>query len=336
MDNPSIACEGLRKRFGRATALDGLDLAVPPGAVHGLLGPNGAGKTTAVRVLATLLRPDSGHARVAGFDVSGQAPQVRARIGLAGQHCAVDEILSGRQNLVMFGRLYHLPLSAARRRADELLARFGLAEAGTKPVRQYSGGMRRRLDLAASFIVAPRVLFLDEPTTGLDPHGRTEVWQMIRALAAAGTTILLTTQYLDEADQLAGTISVISAGRVIAQGTPGELKSLAGGDRIDVVLRDAGQLSPAARVLRARLGSPARLDQDSRTLSVPVTDRLAALTQIILSLREHGVEAEDITVRRPTLDEAFLHLTGRQPPPAGPAPGLSGPDLPAPARVDAP
>jgi ABC-2 type transport system ATP-binding protein len=320
LDTPAIACEGLCKRFGDTTALDHLDLAVPQGTVHGLLGPNGAGKTTAVRVLATLLRPDSGHARVAGFDVARQASQVRARIGLAGQHAAVDEILSGRQNLVMFGRLCHLPVSAARRRADELLSQFALTEAGAKPVRQYSGGMRRRLDLAASFIVAPRVLFLDEPTAGLDPHGRNEVWQSVRALAAAGTTVLLTTQYLEEADQLAGAITVIAAGRVIAEGTPDELKSLVRGDRIDVALREASDLIPAARLLQARLGTDVRLDHDGRALSMPVTDRLAALTQIIRSLREENITAEDIAVRRPTLDEAFLHLTGQQPPPGGTAP----------------
>ena len=310
----AIVCEGLCKRFGETTALSGLDLAVPEGAVYGLLGPNGAGKTTAVRVLATLLRPNSGHARVAGFDVARQAAQVRARIGLAGQNAAVDEILSGRQNLVMFGRLYHLPISAARRRADELLGQFALTEAAGKPVRHYSGGMRRRLDLAASFIVAPRVLFLDEPTTGLDPHGRNEVWQTIRTLAGGGTTVLLTTQYLREADQLADAIAVIAAGRVVAEGTPDELKSLAGGDRIDVILRAAGDLVPAARLLQARLRTDVRLDHDSRELSVPVTDRLAALTEIIRSLQEEGITAEDITVRRPTLDEAFLHLTGQQPP----------------------
>ena len=314
MDTSAIACEGLVKRFGKATALGGLDLAVPPGAVYGLLGPNGAGKTTAVRVLATLLRPDSGHALVAGYDVARQAAQVRARIGLAGQHAAVDEILSGRQNLVMFGRLCHLPTGTARRRADELLAQFTLAEAGDKPVRQYSGGMRRRLDLAVSFIVAPRVLFLDEPTTGLDPHARNEVWQTIRTLAGGGTTVLLTTQYLEEADQLADAIAVIAAGRVIAEGTPDELKSRAGGDRIDVIVRAAGDLVPAARLLRARLRTDVRLDQDSRELSMPVTDRLGALTEIIRSLREEGIAAEDIAVRRPTLDEAFLHLTGQQPP----------------------
>jgi ABC-2 type transport system ATP-binding protein len=323
MGTSAIVCERLRKRFGRTTALDGMDLAVPEGAVYGLLGPNGAGKTTAVRVLATLLLADSGHVEVAGFDVARQAAEVRARIGLAGQNAAVDEILSGRQNLVMFGRLYHLPVSAARRRADELLSQFALTEAGAKPVKQYSGGMRRRLDLAASFIVAPRVLFLDEPTTGLDPHGRNEVWQAIRALAAVGTTVLLTTQYLEEADQLADAISVIAAGRVIAEGTPDKLKSLAGGDRIDVVLREASDLLPAARLLHARLGTDVRLDHDGRELSVPVTDRLAALTQIIRSLQEADIAAEDIAVRRPTLDEAFLHLTGQQLPPGGTASSLS-------------
>jgi ABC-2 type transport system ATP-binding protein len=314
-------CENLGKRYGAVTALDGFDLVAPDGAVHALLGPNGAGKTTAVRILATLVRPDSGRAEVAGFDVTSHPARVRARIGLAGQHAAVDEILSGRQNLVMFGRLYHLPAGAARRRADELLAQFGLAEADTgagsgsggKPVRQYSGGMRRRLDLAASFIVAPRVLFLDEPTAGLDPHGRNEVWESIRALTASGTTVLLTTQYLEEADRLADAISVIAAGRVVAAGRPDELKSLAGGDRIDVVLREAGDLIPAARLLQARLGADVSLDRDTRGLSVPVTDRLAALARVIRSLQEENITAEDITVRRPTLDEAFLHLTGPRP-----------------------
>ena len=313
MNAPAIVCEDLCKRYGKVTALSGFGMVAPEGTVHGLLGPNGAGKTTTVRVLATLLCPDSGRAEVAGFDVTSQPDQVRARIGLAGQNAAVDEILSGRQNLVMFGRLYHLPANVARRRADELLGQFGLADAGSKPVRQYSGGMRRRLDLAASFIVAPRVLFLDEPTAGLDPHGRNEVWESIRALAAAGTTVLLTTQYLEEADQLADAISVIAAGRVVAAGSPDELKSLTGGDRIDVVLREAGDLIPAARLLRVRLGADVSLDHDTRGLSVPVTDRLAALTHIIRSLQDEDITAEDIAVRRPTLDEAFLHLTGQQP-----------------------
>jgi ABC-2 type transport system ATP-binding protein len=304
-------CEDLGKRYGRVTALNGFDLVAPEGAVHGLLGPNGAGKTTAVRILATLLCPDSGRAEVAGFDVTRQPAQVRARIGLAGQHAAVDEILSGRQNLVMFGRLYHLPADVARRRADELLGQFGLADAGRKPAGQYSGGMRRRLDLAASFIVAPRVLFLDEPTAGLDPHGRNEVWESIRVLAASGTTVLLTTQYLEEADRLADAISVIAGGRVVAAGRPDELKSLAGGDRIDVVLREAGDLIPAARLLRVQLGADVSLDHDTRVLSVPVTDRLGALARIIRALQDENITAEDIAVRRPTLDEAFLHLTGR-------------------------
>jgi ABC-2 type transport system ATP-binding protein len=314
VDAPAIVCEDLCKRYGKVTALNGFGMVAPGGTVHGLLGPNGAGKTTTVRVLATLLRPDSGRAEVAGFDVASQPDQVRARIGLAGQNAAVDEILSGRQNLVMFGRLYHLPANVARRRADELLGQFGLADVGSKPVRQYSGGMCRRLDLAASFIVAPRVLFLDEPTAGLDPHGRNEVWESIRALAASGATVLLTTQYLEEADQLADAISVIAAGRVVAAGSPDELKSLTGGDRIDVVLREAGDLIPAARLLQAQLGAEVSLDHDSRGLSVPVTDRLAALTHVIRSLQEENITAEDIAVRRPTLDEAFLHLTGQQPP----------------------
>jgi ABC-2 type transport system ATP-binding protein len=330
VNDPAVVCEDLCKRYAKVTALDGFGMAAAEGTVHGLLGPNGAGKTTTVRVLATLLSPDSGRAEVAGFDVTSQPDQVRARIGLAGQNAAVDEVLSGRQNLVMFGRLYHLPANVARRRADELLGQFGLADAGCKQVRQYSGGMRRRLDLAASFIVAPRVLFLDEPTAGLDPRGRNEVWESVRALAAAGTTVLLTTQYLEEADQLADAISVIAGGRVVAAGSPDELKSLTGGDRIDVVLRDAGDLIPAARLLRARLGTDVSLDHDTRGLSVPVTDRLAALTQIIRSLEDEDITAEDVAVRRPTLDEAFLHLTGQ--PPAGDASRSSS----QPAEVGAP
>jgi ABC-2 type transport system ATP-binding protein len=324
LGTPAITCEGLRKYYGKTKALDGFDLTVPEGAIHGLLGPNGAGKTTAVRALATLLRPDSGRAEVAGFSVIRQPARVRARIGLAGQNAAVDEILSAVQNLVMFGRLYHLPARVARRRAEELLGQFGLSEVGSKPVRQYSDGMRRRLDLAASFIVAPRVLFLDEPTTGLDPHGRNEVWQSIRALALAGTTVLLTTQYLEEADQLADAITVIAAGRAVAAGRPDELKSLTGGDRIDVVLHDAGDVTAAAKLLQARFGIEVSLDRDSRKISMPVTDRLAALTGIIQSLQDENIAAEDIAVRRPTLDEAFLHLTGQQVSPGDTARNPSG------------
>ena len=305
-----VLAEGLRKRYGPANALDGFDLAVPEGSVCGLLGPNGAGKTTAVRILATLLRPDGGQARVAGFDVVRQAAQVRYRIGLLGQHAAVDEVLGGHQNLVLFGRLHHLGARLAHRRADELLERFGLGEVGGKPVKQYSGGMRRRLDLAASLILAPPVLFLDEPTTGLDPRGRNEVWEAVRALVAGGTTVLLTTQYLDEADQLADRISVIDHGRVIAEGSPDQLKSRLGGDRIDVVVHRADQLAVTAAILGRAAGSGAEADPDTRRVSVPVRDRVAALTEAAWALRDAGVAVEDLVLRRPTLDEVFLHLTG--------------------------
>jgi ABC-2 type transport system ATP-binding protein len=317
-----VLAEGLRKRYGSANALDGFDLAVPEGSVCGLLGPNGAGKTTAVRILTTLLRPDGGRARVAGFDVVRQAAQVRHRIGLLGQHTAVDEVLSGRQNLVLFGRLHHLDARLADRRADQLLEQFGLAGIGPKPVKQYSGGMRRRLDLAASLILAPPVLFLDEPTTGLDPRGRNEVWEAVRALVAAGTTVLLTTQYLDEADQLADRISVMDRGRVIAEGSPDQLKSKLGGDRIDVVVSRADQLAATAAVLGGAAGAlaEAETDPDTRRVSVPVRDRVAALTGSARALADAGVAVEDIGLRRPTLDEVFLHLTGHDTRPAEPRP----------------
>jgi ABC-2 type transport system ATP-binding protein len=306
----AVLAEGLRKRYGTTRALDGFDLAVPAGTVRGLLGPNGAGKTTAVRILTTLLRPDGGRAEVAGFDVARQAAQVRYRIGLLGQHAAVDEALSGRQNLVLFGRLYHLDPPVARRRAEELLERFGLGEAAGKPAGQYSGGMRRRLDLAASLILAPPVLFLDEPTTGLDPRGRNEVWEAVRALVAGGTTVLLTTQYLDEADQLADQISVIDRGRVIADGSPEELKSRIGGDQIDVVVRSADDLPAAAGVVGRAAGADADVDRDTRRVSAPVRDRVTALTDVVRALDDADIGAEDIAVRRPTLDEVFLRLTG--------------------------
>jgi ABC-2 type transport system ATP-binding protein len=307
---PVVACEGLVKRYGRVAALDGFDLEVPAGTVHGLLGPNGAGKTTAVRILTTLLRADSGRAEVAGWDVARRPDEVRARIGLVGQSAAVDEILSGRQNLVMFARLYHLGVRAARARAGDLLEQFGLAETGAKPVAKYSGGMRRRLDLAASFIIAPQVLFLDEPTTGLDPHNRNQVWETIRRLVRDGTTVVLTTQYLEEADQLAAGISVIDTGRVVAEGSPERLKSAIGGDRIDVVLRDEADLAAAAALLASRLGTQPEVDKDTRRLSTPVPDRVAALTATAQALTGAGIATEDIALRRPTLDEAFLHLTG--------------------------
>ncbi|MFF2523977.1 ATP-binding cassette domain-containing protein [Streptomyces liangshanensis] len=306
-----IVMEGVRKRYGGKQALDGLDLAVARGTVHGVLGPNGAGKTTAVRIMTTLLRHDEGVARVAGFDVRTQGAEVRRRIGLLGQHAALDEELSGRQNLEMFGRLHRLGARGAGTRADELLDRFGLLDTGRKAVKQYSGGMRRRLDLAASLITDPEVLFLDEPTTGLDPRGRAEVWSAVRSLVGGGTTVLLTTQYLEEADQLADRISVVDSGRVVADGTADELKATIGGDRIDVVLRNADQLGEGARLLAAVAGTYAvGTDVDRRLLSAPVTDRMAALAEVVRALGAAGIEAEDIALRRPTLDEAFLHLTG--------------------------
>jgi ABC-2 type transport system ATP-binding protein len=306
-----VLAEGLRKRYGEASALDGFDLAVPEGSVCGLLGPNGAGKTTAVRILTTLLRPDAGRALVAGFDVVRQAGQVRYRIGLLGQHPAVDEVLSGRQNLVLFARLHHLDAGAAGRRADELLEQFGLVGAGGKPVKQYSGGMRRRLDLAASLILAPPVLFLDEPTTGLDPRGRNEVWEAVRALVAGGTTVLLTTQYLDEADQLADQISLIDHGRTIAEGSPYQLKAKLGGDRIDIVASRADQLAATAAAVCRLSGAEPEVDPDTRRVSAPIRDRVAALTGAARELDAAGIAVEDIALRRPTLDEVFLHLTGQ-------------------------
>ncbi|MFI1658765.1 ATP-binding cassette domain-containing protein [Streptomyces sp. NPDC020472] len=311
MSSEAVLVEGARKRYGRKDALDGLDLAVGRGTVHGLLGPNGAGKTTTVRIMATLLRHDEGLVRVAGHDVRTGAREVRRRIGLLGQHAALDEELGGRQNLEMFGRLHHLGARRAGTRADELLERFGLADTGRKPVRQYSGGMRRRLDLAASLITDPQVLFLDEPTTGLDPRGRREVWEAVRSLVGGGTTVLLTTQYLEEADRLADRISVVDRGRVVAEGTPDRLKARVGADRLDVVVRDAARLDEAAGLLPVERAEVV-VDADRRRLSAPVADRTAALAETVRALGAAGIEAEDIALRRPTLDEVFLHLTGRE------------------------
>ncbi|WP_371660625.1 ATP-binding cassette domain-containing protein [Streptomyces sp. NBC_00280] len=309
MADAAITVEGAHKKYGGKEALSGLDLLVARGTVHGVLGPNGAGKTTLVRILSTLLRPDGGRVEVAGHDVLTEAREVRCRIGLLGQHAALDEELSGRQNLEMFGRLHHLGARHARVRAVELLDRFGLADTGRKAVKQYSGGMRRRLDLAASLITDPEVLFLDEPTTGLDPRGRTEVWTAVRSLVGGGTTVLLTTQYLEEADQLADRVSVVDRGRVVADGTPDELKAATGGDRIDVVLRDAGQLGAAVALLPVP-AEGVSVDPDRRLLSAPVTDRMAALSGVVRALEAAGIEAEDVALRRPTLDEVFLDLTG--------------------------
>ncbi|MCX4771692.1 ATP-binding cassette domain-containing protein [Streptomyces sp. NBC_01285] len=305
----AIVVEGVHKRYGAKRALDGLDLTVARSTVHAVLGPNGAGKTTAVRILSTLLRYDEGRVEVAGCDVRRRAGEVRRRIGLLGQHAAVDERLGGRQNLEMFGRLYHLGARRAGVRAGELLDRFGLADTGRKAVAEYSGGMRWRLDLAASLITDPEVLFLDEPTTGLDPRGRAEVWAAVRSLVGGGTTVLLTTQYLEEADQLADRISLVDGGRVAAEGTADELKAMVGGDRIDVVVRDAAQLDRAAGLLTGG----AVVDRDRRLAGAPAGDRMATLARTVRVLEEAGIEAEDIAVRRPTLDEVFLSLTGRGP-----------------------
>ncbi|MEV5316914.1 ATP-binding cassette domain-containing protein [Streptomyces sp. NPDC052687] len=309
MTPTAITVDGARKTYRDKKALDGLDLVVPRGTVQAVLGPNGAGKTTLVRILSTLLKPDAGRVEVAGHDVVTRAREIRLRIGLLGQHAAVDEELDGRQNLEMFGRLHHLGTRPARMRADELMARFGLADTGRKQVKRYSGGMRRRLDLAASLVTDPEVLFLDEPTTGLDPRGRAEVWAAVRSLVGGGTTVLLTTQYLEEADQLADRVAVVDSGRVVAEGTPDELKSALGGDRVDVVLRDGGELGAAAALLPVPRET-VRIDPDRRLLSAPVTDRMTALTGVVRALAEAGIEAEDIALRRPTLDEVFLHLTG--------------------------
>jgi ABC-2 type transport system ATP-binding protein len=309
---PAVMAEGLHKRYGGTTALDGFDLTVPAGTVCGILGPNGAGKTTAVRVLSTLLRFDAGRARVAGHDVAREPARVRGAIGLTGQYAAVDDILSGRQNLVLFGRLHHLRPRAAKRRADELLERFGLVAAADKSAKDYSGGMRRRLDLAASLIRTPQVLFLDEPTTGLDPRSRNQLWDAVRDLVTGGTTVLLTTQYMEEADQLADRISVVDHGRVVAEGTSDELKRKIGGDRLEVVVRDTADLGEAARLVGHAAAAPAEVDADVRKVSAPVADRVAALAEVMRTFQAARITVEDIGVRRPTLDEAFLQITGHR------------------------
>ncbi|MGW3648518.1 ATP-binding cassette domain-containing protein [Streptomyces sp. NPDC000878] len=311
-DGYVVRAEGLEKRYGEKRALDGFDLLVRQGTVHGLLGPNGAGKTTAVRILTTLLRLDGGQATVAGLDVATQPREVRSRIGLTGQYAALDEILTGRQNLEMFGRLFHLGGKRARSRAAELLERFGLVAAADKGVKGYSGGMRRRLDLAASMILAPAVLFLDEPTTGLDPRGRGEVWDAVRALVADGTTVLLTTQYLEEADRLASRVTVIDQGRAIADDTPDGLKRRVGGDRIEVVVGQRDRIPWVVRAVGQVAHGEPEVDLAGLRVHAPVTDRVAALTHVARTLQDFRVPVEDIGLRRPSLDDVFLRLTGRR------------------------
>ncbi|WP_026874889.1 daunorubicin resistance protein DrrA family ABC transporter ATP-binding protein [Jiangella gansuensis] len=308
----AILAEGLQKRYGEKSALDGFDLAVPQGMVYGLLGPNGAGKTTAVRIMATLLRLDGGRAVVAGHDVSREPRKVRRRVGFTGQYAAVDEILTGRQNLRMFARLFHLSPQQASARADELLEQFGLTDAADKGTKEYSGGMRRRLDLAASMILAPKVLFLDEPTTGLDPRGRSDVWDAVRSLVAGGTTVLLTTQYLDEADQLAERVAVIDHGKVIADDTPAALKQRIGGDQIEVVLEDSVDLPVALQIVGKVAAAAPDVDDENRRISAPVEHRVSALTEVARILQDEGIAVDDIGLRRPTLDEVFLRLTGHR------------------------
>jgi ABC-2 type transport system ATP-binding protein len=306
----ALEAVSLRKRYGATMALDGFDLRIDRGTVHGLLGPNGAGKTTAVRALATLTDLDEGRAMIDGIDVRRQPAAVRERIGLVGQFHAVDEALTARQNLVLFARLSGLSRQRALHRADDLLGAFSLTDAASRAVSGFSGGMRRRLDIAASLVLTPAILFLDEPTTGLDPRGRATVWQAVREVAAAGTTVLLTTQYLDEADQLADRISVMNHGRVIAEGSPAELKRRLGGDRVAVVLGDTDRLALAASAIEGAVGAVASVDSDTRTVTVEVADGAKALASIVRALDAERLVIDDLALRRPTLDEVFLHLTG--------------------------
>ncbi|GAA1229123.1 daunorubicin resistance protein DrrA family ABC transporter ATP-binding protein [Prauserella halophila] len=307
----AIQAEGLRKRYGENEALRGVDLSVPTGTVLGVLGPNGAGKTTTVRILATLLSADAGHASVAGFDVAGRAREVRRRIGLTGQYAAVDERLTGRENLRLVGTLYHLGRRTAKRVADDLLERFDLTEAADRAVKGYSGGMRRRLDLAASLVARPEVLFLDEPTTGLDPHSRNTLWETIRGEVAAGVTVLLTTQYLEEADQLADRILVIDSGSVIAEGTADELKRKVGGERLAVRLTTPESAERAARALTGIGTAPATLDDDGLTVTVAMAPGIGAVAEAAGALDSLGLDVDDFGVRRPSLDDVFLSLTGK-------------------------
>ncbi len=307
--SPAIEASGLVKTFGDTRAVDGVDLSVPRGAVYGVLGPNGAGKTTTIRMLATLLRPDGGSARVLGHDVVAEADTVRELVSLTGQLASVDEELTGRENLILLGRLLGFRRARAKARATELLAAFALDEAAGRLVKHYSGGMRRRLDLAASIVVTPRLMFLDEPTTGLDPRSRNQVWDIVRALVGQGTTVLLCTQYLDEADQLADRIAVIDRGRVIAEGTPGQLKASVGQGAFHVRLLDPADRPGAERVLAAELDAPVQPEADPAALSVAVDDAERA-AQAVSALARAGIEVANFSLGQPSLDEVFLALTG--------------------------
>ena len=305
-----ISARGLIKRYKSITALGGIDLSVPEGTVLALLGPNGAGKTTAVRIISTLLIPDEGSVEIAGIDVLATPDKARAKLGLSGQSAAVDEYLTGFENLDMVGRLYGFKRARSRARATELLEMFSLSDAGNRPSKTYSGGMRRRLDLAAALVAAPPVLILDEPTTGLDPRSRNEMWTVIRDLVRDGATVLLTTQYLEEADHLADDIVVIDHGRSIAHGTADQLKDQFGADRIELVVADAADLGAARRVLEAVSGAEAKIDEDSRELSVPAIGGAASLMDALRQIDTEAIEVSDIGLRRPTLDDVFLNLTG--------------------------
>ena len=310
-DRLMVLAEGLQKHYGKTHALRGVDFDVREGTILALLGPNGAGKTTAVRILTTLIRADGGHAEVAGLDVARHPAQVRERIGLAGQYAALDELLTGRENLVMIGRLFRLAPAVARQRANELLARFELEDAADRVTKTYSGGMRRRLDLAGALVASPPVLFLDEPTTGLDPRSRLAMWDLIGQLARGGTTVLMTTQYLEEADRLADDIVVIDHGRLIARGTASELKRHTGGERLEVLVSEREQLQRAAETLSRLTEEPAHVDAAQRRVSVPVSAHGGFLTVAVRELDAAGVALDDIGYRRPTLDEVFLALTGQ-------------------------
>jgi ABC-2 type transport system ATP-binding protein len=312
MPSPAVLARGLDKSFGATRALQGLDFDVAEGTVLSVLGPNGAGKTTAVRILSTLTRADAGHAEVMGFDVAKHPEEVRRRIGLTGQYAALDELLTGRENLVMVGRLFRLSAGEARQRAVELLHRFELTDAADRVVKGYSGGMRRRLDLAASLMSSPPVLFLDEPTTGLDPRSRLGMWDLIEELRAGGTTLLLTTQYLEEADRLADDIAVIDHGKVIARGTADQLKRQVGGERLEIVIDNPRYLPEARRALEAIGEAEATVNEAAKRLSVPVASHDGVLTRAIRALDEAGVQVDDIGFRRPTLDDVFLKLTGHE------------------------